>query len=147
MFEALTARFQSATAKTITVTPDQFRQAAPATEEQIRQVDAAIKSSQEFLLGEQQPEGYWIGELYVDVTLISDFVIFMHWRGEVDFDKQAKIVKSIFDRQQADGGWATYVGGPSELNATVKAYFALKLAGISPEDTAMKRAQIGRAHV
>jgi len=29
-----------------------------------------------------------------------------------------------------DGGWPIYPGGASELNATSKAYFALKLAGI-----------------
>ena len=31
--------------------------------------------------------------------------------------------------QLPDGGWNIYDGGPSEINACVKAYFALKLAG------------------
>jgi squalene-hopene/tetraprenyl-beta-curcumene cyclase len=31
--------------------------------------------------------------------------------------------------QLPEGGWSIYPGGPSELNATCKAYFALKLAG------------------
>jgi squalene-hopene/tetraprenyl-beta-curcumene cyclase len=39
-----------------------------------------------------------------------------------------------------DGGWNTYYRGPSELNATVKAYFALKLAGFSAEDPRMLKA-------
>jgi len=99
-----------------------------------------VKRSQDYILGLQKPEGYWIGELIVDTTLVSDFVLFMHWKGEVDFSKQSKCVKHLLDRQLPDGGWATYVGGPSELNATVKAYFSLKLAGFSLEDVEMRKA-------
>src|SRR5207237_825095 len=45
----------------------------------------------------------------------------------------AKLAKYIRVRQLPDGGWNIYEGGPSELNATVKAYLALKLAGDSPD--------------
>ncbi len=99
-----------------------------------------IRLAQENLLRLQHPDGYWIGELTVDTTLVSDVVLFMHWRGEVDFAKQSKCVKHLLDRQLPDGGWNIYVGGPSEINASVKAYFALKLAGLSPEDPVMRRA-------
>jgi len=44
-------------------------------------------------------------------------------------------------RQLADGGWSIYPGGPSELNATCKAYFALKLAGCSTEARHMVEAR------
>ena len=103
-------------------------------------LDAGIRASQEYLLSLQHPEGYWIGELTVDSTLVSDLVLFMHWRGKVDFAKQAKCVKHLLDRQLSDGGWNIYVNGPSEVNASVKAYFALKLAGFSPDDSIMKKA-------
>ena len=39
------------------------------------------------------------------------------------------------------GGWPIYPGGPSELNATTKAYFALKLAGDSPDAPHMVKAR------
>ena len=39
-----------------------------------------------------------------------------------------------FSRQLPDGGFNIYVKGPSEISATVKAYFALKLAGVSCSD-------------
>ena len=42
-----------------------------------------------------------------------------------------KAVRSILARQLADGGFNIYLQGPSEISATVKAYFALKLAGVS----------------
>ena len=40
-----------------------------------------------------------------------------------------------------DGGWAIYPGGPTDVSASVKAYFALKLVGVSPDDPAMVRAR------
>lgn len=106
----------------------------------LTRVNQAIGNSQKFLLGLQKADGYWIGELIVDTTLVSDFILFMLWKGEVDFDRQAKCVKHLLSRQQPDGGWNTYLGGPSELNATVKAYSALKLAGYSAEEPEMRRA-------
>ncbi len=50
-----------------------------------------------------------------------------------------KAVRSILDRQLADGGFNIYVKGPSEVSASVKAYFALKLAGIPADDPRMLR--------
>jgi squalene-hopene/tetraprenyl-beta-curcumene cyclase len=103
-------------------------------------VQETIRRSQEFLLGSQKPGGYWVGELLVDSTLVSDVVAFMHWTGEVDFNKQSRCVKHLLGRQMPDGGWNTYTKGPSELNATLKAYFALKLAGFLPDDPRMTKA-------
>ena len=48
---------------------------------------------------------------------------------------------TFWRRQLPDGGWNIYPEGPSEVNATVKAYFALKLAGFSPDDPAMVKAR------
>ncbi len=106
-----------------------------------QRVDTGVRLAQDNLLRLQHPDGYWIGELTVDATLVSDVVLFMHWRGEVDFAKQSKCVKHLLDRQLPDGGWNNYVGGPSEINASVKAYFALKLAGFSPDEPVMRRAR------
>src|SRR5258708_4839460 len=93
----------------------------------------AIGLAQQNLLRQQKPDGHWVGELMVDSTLCSDYVLFMHWLGEVDEALQRRCVKHILKRQLDDGGWNIFYGGPSEINACVKAYFALKLAGHSPE--------------
>ncbi len=63
----------------------------------------------------------------------------MHWVGEVDEPLQESCVRHILKRQLPDGGWNIYYGGPSEINASVKAYFALKLAGYSPDLPFMQR--------
>ena len=97
------------------------------------EIASAIRAAQENLLRQQRPDGHWCGELIVDSTLCSDFVLFMHWLGEVDDALQQRCVRHILKRQLPDGGWNIYYDGPSEVNASVKAYFALKLAGHSAD--------------
>lgn len=100
-----------------------------------------IHLAQQNLLRLQNPEGYWVGELIVDSTLCSDYILYMHWDGDVDPVLQEKCAQHIRRRQLADGGWNIYEGGPSEINASVKAYFALKLAGHAPNSPWMKEAR------
>jgi squalene-hopene/tetraprenyl-beta-curcumene cyclase len=103
--------------------------------------EAALKRSQGYLLGIQKPEGYWVGELFVDVTLVADMVAYHHWANDVDPAWQRKAVAHIFSKQLPDGGWNIYYGGPSEVNATIKAYLALKLAGVPVTDHRMLKAR------
>src|SRR5712671_1710882 len=105
------------------------------------QIQDAIRRAQENLLRQQHADGHWCGELLVDSTLCSDFVLFMHWFGEVDHSLQQRCIRHIVKRQLSDGGWNIYYGGPSEINASVKAYFALKLAGCSTEAPFMHEAR------
>src|SRR5713226_3785470 len=61
--------------------------------------------------------------------------------GKVDERRQRKAVNHIFSMQLPDGGWNIYYGGPAEVNATIKAYLALKLAGVPLTDSRMLRAR------
>jgi len=101
----------------------------------------AIRRAQGNLLRLQHADGYWCGELFVDSTLCSDYVLFMHWADEIDPVLEEKCVAHIRRRQIDDGGWNIYEGGPSDVNASVKAYFALKLAGHSPDAPWMREAR------
>ena len=103
--------------------------------------DAALKGSQDYLLSVQRPEGYWVGELMVDSTLNSDMIAYHHWNGKVDAVWQQKAINHIFSLQLPDGGWGIYYGAPSEVNATIKAYLAHKLAGVSVKDPRMLKAR------
>jgi len=102
---------------------------------------AAITRSQSYLLTEQKTEGYWVGELMVDSTLVSDMIAYHHWNGKIDPGWQRKAVNHILSMQLPDGGWNIYYGGPAEVNATIKAYLALKLAGVPVTDARMLRAR------
>lgn len=108
--------------------------------------EESIRRSQDFLLREQKPEGFWVGELIVDSTLVSDMLIFYHWWDKVDKAWERKAVNHILSMQLPDGGWNIYPHGPSEVNATIKAYLALKLAGVPITNPRMLRArEVARA--
>ena len=104
-------------------------------------VQQAVARAAQHLLSLQTSEGNWAGELQADSTLESDYVFFLHVVGRFEPVRVAKLANYIRRRQLADGGWNIYQGGPSELNATVKAYVALKMAGDSPEDSHMSAAR------
>jgi len=100
----------------------------------------AIEQASKFLLTSQHEEGYWIAELEADTTLESDYIVYLHVIGHFDSARVAKLAHYVRQRQLDDGGWSIYSGGPSEVNATVKAYFALRLAGDAPDSEHMIRA-------
>ena len=77
----------------------------------------------------------------VDSTLVSDTIAYHHWNGKVDQKWQRKAVNHILSMQLPDGGWNIYYGGPAEVNATIKAYLALKLAGVPVTDPRMLKAR------
>src|SRR5947208_13032310 len=60
----------------------------------------AISRAQENLLRQQRPDGHWCGELMVDSTLCSDYVLFMHWCGDVDPQLQQRCVRHIVRRDR-----------------------------------------------
>lgn len=100
-----------------------------------------IQRATDHLLSLQAPEGFWVGELEADTTLESDYIFFLKVLGQLDGRRCTKLANYIRRRQLPDGGWNIYAHGPSELNATVKAYVALKLAGDSPSSPHMARAR------
>lgn len=82
-----------------------------------------------------------MGELIVDCTLVADMLAYHHWDGKVDPEWQRKAVNHLFSLQLPSGAWNIYYGGPAEVNATIKAYLALKLAGVPVTDPRMLRAR------
>jgi squalene-hopene/tetraprenyl-beta-curcumene cyclase len=104
-------------------------------------LEKTIERGANHLLSVQAEEGYWQGELEADTTLESDYIYYLYVLGKADPERIAKLANYVRRRQLADGGWSIYPGGPSELNATCKAYFALKLAGDSTEARHMVQAR------
>jgi squalene-hopene/tetraprenyl-beta-curcumene cyclase len=99
------------------------------------------------LLGLQSDEGYWSAELTADSTLESDWILLQLWlhppvNGVWNPPTRLlinKAVRSILSRQLRDGGFYIYPKGPSDLSASVKAYFALKLAGVPVDGEPMTK--------
>ncbi len=99
------------------------------------------------LLSRQHEDGYWWGNLTADTTLEADYLLLELWmhppvNGVWNPPNPARVqraVHSILHRQLPDGGFSIYPHGPSEISASVKAYFALKLGGIPVDDARMVR--------
>ncbi|MGH7321013.1 MAG: squalene--hopene cyclase [Candidatus Rokuibacteriota bacterium] len=104
-------------------------------------VDAAILRSQDHLLALQDPAGFWLGELEADTTITSEYLLLRHLVGTADPALEAKTVRYLRERQTADGSWNLYEGGAGDLSASIKAYLAMKMAGVRPADAAMARAR------
>jgi squalene-hopene/tetraprenyl-beta-curcumene cyclase len=107
----------------------------------------AMRRAASYLSGLQSRDGHWCAELTADTTLESDYILFQLWlyppvAGKWKPETASKIeraVRSILARQLPDGGFNIYVKGPSEVSASVKAYFALKLAGVPAADPRMQK--------
>jgi squalene-hopene/tetraprenyl-beta-curcumene cyclase len=104
-------------------------------------LEDSIERGANHLLSLQYEEGYWLGELEADTTLESDYIYYLFVLGKAEPARIAKLATYVRQRQLPDGGWSIYPGGPSELNATSKAYFALKLAGDSTDAAHMAKAR------
>jgi squalene-hopene/tetraprenyl-beta-curcumene cyclase len=100
-----------------------------------------INRSVEWLLGQQDEQGYWCGELEADSMLEADY-IFMHTLlGTGDPGKMTRCINEILRHQNDDGGWSLYPGGPSNVNYGVKCYLALKLMGWKADHPVLVKAR------
>jgi squalene-hopene/tetraprenyl-beta-curcumene cyclase len=104
-------------------------------------LDAAIATAREELIRRQSPEGCWQFELEADCTIPAEYIMMMHFLGEIDAQLEAKIAVFLRAHQADHSGWALYHNGDFDLSCSVKAYLALKLAGDSPEAPHMARAR------
>jgi len=104
-------------------------------------VAAAVDAARKFLFSQQHDQGYWCGELEADTTLESDYILLHTLLGTRDEERFQKCCNYILKHQNEDGGWPIYIDGPSNLSASVKAYFALKLTGYKPDHPALERAR------
>ncbi|GAC1542971.1 MAG: squalene--hopene cyclase [Vulcanimicrobiaceae bacterium] len=104
-------------------------------------LDDAIASAESALLAQQRPDGHWVFELEADATIPAEYVMLGHFLDEIDPELEAKLAVYLRRIQNPDGGWPLYHRGETDLSATVKAYFALKLVGDVPDAAHMARAR------
>ena len=106
-----------------------------------RRSGSALERSSDWLVARQYDEGYWVAELEGDTILESEYVLLLAFLGLESDPVCARMARYIRDHQLEDGGWAIYPGGPTDVSASVKAYFALKLVGADPDELLMVRAR------
>ncbi len=121
------------------VMPSQERPAAERPRP--AEVPRAISAAQSYLLAIQAGDGHWCGELEGDTILESEYVLLLHFLGRSGEERARKAGQYLRRKQLDEGGWAIYHGGPSEVSASVKAYFVLKLLGDDPDAPHMAKAR------
>src|SRR6202011_997937 len=105
-------------------------------------LEASIASATRALLDYRQLDGHWVFELEADSTIPAEYVLLRHSLGEpVDAALEAKIANYLRRVQGAHGGWPLVHEGDFDMSASVKAYFALKMIGDSPDAPHMARAR------
>jgi squalene-hopene/tetraprenyl-beta-curcumene cyclase len=105
-------------------------------------LEAGLNAACEGLLRLQKEDGHWCFPLEADCTIPAEYVLMMHFMDEVDAELQARLARFVRGKQDSQhDGWSLYYGGDLDLSCTVKAYYALKLAGDSPEAPHMVRAR------
>jgi squalene-hopene/tetraprenyl-beta-curcumene cyclase len=104
-------------------------------------VSAALDGARKRLFALQHEDGYWCGELEADTSLESDYILLHALLGTGNPERFEKAARYILEHQNEDGGWSIYAGGPSNISASVKAYFGLKLAGYTADHPALARAR------
>jgi squalene-hopene/tetraprenyl-beta-curcumene cyclase len=118
--------------------PFENSSAAPAPEA----LAGSIASASRAMLAVQKPDHHWVFELEADATIPAEYILMRHYFAEpIDAVLEAKIAKYLRRIQNENGGWSLFHGHEFDMSASVKAYFALKMAGDSPDAPHMKKAR------
>ncbi len=107
----------------------------------VEPADDAMAAARDALMSRQKPDGHWVFEFEADATIPSEYLFLQHYLGDVDEVLERKIANYLRDIQGDDGGWPLFHRGEANISASVKAYYALKLAGDDPEAEHMRRAR------
>jgi squalene-hopene/tetraprenyl-beta-curcumene cyclase len=95
-------------------------------------LDRTLERGVERLLELQHPDGWWKGELESNVTMTAQHLFWHHVLGLRTPALDRKIANELLARRRDDGTWAIWYDGPGDLDTTIEAYTALKLAGVDP---------------
>ena len=94
-----------------------------------------------WLLDRQASDGHWRAPLEGDTILESEYILLLAWADRLADPRVRGAADRILAEQLPGGGWAIYPGGPVDVSASVKAYFALKLVGHAPDEPPLVRAR------
>jgi squalene-hopene/tetraprenyl-beta-curcumene cyclase len=104
-------------------------------------LDRSVSRAAAALARHQRPDGHFVFELEADATIPAEYVLLEHFLDRIDDALEAKIGVYLRAAQGAHGGWPLFHDGAFDLSCSVKAYFALRCIGDSPDAPHMARAR------
>lgn len=108
----------------------------------LEQAESVLKTSRTWFMDQQREDGHWAFELEADATIPAEYIMLNHYLGEPDDAVEQKLAVYLRRIQEkSHGGWPLYHDGDFNISASVKAYYALKLVGDSPDAPHMKTAR------
>jgi squalene-hopene/tetraprenyl-beta-curcumene cyclase len=99
---------------------------------ELNALDRAVGAGVERLLELQHPDGWWVGELESNATMIAQHLFWLHFLGLRDPQTDRKLANELLARRRDDGTWSIWYDGPADLSTSIEAYVALKMAGVDP---------------
>ncbi|HEY8755790.1 MAG TPA: squalene--hopene cyclase [Candidatus Dormibacteraeota bacterium] len=90
----------------------------------------AVRAATDHLLGQQDPAGWWSGELETNVTMTAEHVLLLRFLGLSHDDIREGATRHLLEAQREDGSWALYHDAPADLSTTIEAYVALRVLGL-----------------
>jgi squalene-hopene/tetraprenyl-beta-curcumene cyclase len=96
---------------------------------ELTMADRTIEAGVERLLELQDAEGWWVGELESNATMIAEHLFWLHALGLRDPATDRKLANELLARRRDDGTWSNWWEGPPELSTTIESYVALKMVG------------------
>lgn len=137
-----------ASAPSVTPSIAKRRPALSLDERARRSLDAAVEA----LFAKQHDDGHWCAELEGDSILNSEYLLMKVILGqhhptavegatEDDLRRFEKMCEYLRRLQRSDGTWGQYPGSGADISAMVKAYWALKIFGDSPNAPHMRLAR------
>ncbi len=121
--------------------PQLDRHAPPRPAAARADLDGGLELTRRWLMEQQQADGHWVAELEGDTILESEYILLMAFLGRERSELCQRLARYLIEQRRPDGGWSIYPGGPFELSATVKSYFALKLLGFAPDHPVLAEAR------
>jgi squalene-hopene/tetraprenyl-beta-curcumene cyclase len=112
-----------------------MRALSPAT------LDTATQGSIDALLRQQRADGHWAFELEADATIPAEYILLDHFLDTINQPLHERMGVYLRGIQEEHGGWPLFHRGGFNISASVKAYFALKCMGDSPDAPHMVRAR------
>ncbi len=108
-------------------------------------VESAIEDAGQALKDLQKADGHWVFEFEADATIPAEYIFLRHFLGNIEEpaypELEGKLATYLRSIQGEHGGWPLFKDGDFNISASIKAYWALKLAGDDPDAPHMRRAR------